>query len=246
MFDQSVPGLLQGDVALVTGAAQGNGAAIARGLAASGARVILADIDGAGAAAQAAALGGEAHALDVADRAACAALAGRIGPVSILVNNAGILRRGGVADDGFLDALQQQLAVNLQGAANMVQAFLPQLRAAKGRVVNIASIAAYVGTGATAYGATKAGLAQLTRGLAAELAPDGIRVNALAPGVIATPMTESTRTNPPALQRFLQHTPMGRVGEPEELVGPVLFLVSRLSSYVTGVTLAVDGGYLTA
>ena len=85
---------------------------------------------------------------------------------------------------------------------------------------------------------------QLTKALACDLAADGVRVNGIAPGVIVTPMTEGTRANPDAMARFMGHTPMGRVGKPEELVGPVLFLASNLSSYVTGTMLPVDGGYL--
>jgi NAD(P)-dependent dehydrogenase (short-subunit alcohol dehydrogenase family) len=86
----------------------------------------------------------------------------------------------------------------------------------------------------------------LTQSLSVELTKDGIRVNALAPGVIATPMTESTREAPEKLQKFMMRTPMGRVGQPEELIGPVVFLASDMASYVTGVTLPVDGGFLAA
>ena len=94
------------------------------------------------------------------------------------------------------------------------------------------------------YAASKGAVLQLTKALAAELAPDGIRVNGIAPGVISTPMTEVTRSTPESLARFMNHTPLGRVGEPDELIGPVLFLASKMSSYVTGVMLPIDGGYL--
>jgi NAD(P)-dependent dehydrogenase (short-subunit alcohol dehydrogenase family) len=112
-------------------------------------------------------------------------------------------------------------------------------------VVNLGSIASFVGyRNSASYAASKGGVIQLTKALACDLAPDGVRVNGIAPGVIATPMTEGTRANPEAMARFMGHTPLARVGQPEELVGPVLFLASHLSSYVTGVMLPVDGGYL--
>ncbi|QIK42594.1 SDR family NAD(P)-dependent oxidoreductase [Pontivivens nitratireducens] len=246
--------LLNGDVAVITGAAQGNGAAIARGLAAAGAAVLLCDMNETGAKAEAdriKAEGGRAEgfALDVTDRAACASFADRakevFGNVSILVNNAGITRRTAPHEADFLDHLDAQIAVNLNGTANMVVALLSQLKATGGRVVNIGSIASFVAyRNSASYAASKGGVLQLTKALACDLASEGVRVNGIAPGVIATPMTEGTRANPEAMERFMAHTPMGRVGQPEELVGPVLFLASRLSSYVTGTMLPVDGGYL--
>jgi NAD(P)-dependent dehydrogenase (short-subunit alcohol dehydrogenase family) len=102
------------------------------------------------------------------------------------------------------------------------------------------------GPGLAAYAASKGAVLQLTRAMAHDLAPFGIRVNAIAPGVIETPMTEATRANPDAIGRFMAHTPMRRVGRPEELAGPVLFLASDAASYVTGALLPVDGGYLSA
>lgn len=246
--------LLNGDVAVITGAAQGNGAAIARGLAAAGAAVLLCDMNETGAKAEAdriKAEGGRAEgfALDVTDRAACASFADRakevFGNVSILVNNAGITRRTAPHEADFLDHLDAQIAVNLNGTANMVVALLSQLKATGGRVVNIGSIASFVAyRNSASYAASKGGVLQLTKALACDLASEGVRVNGIAPGVIATPMTEGTRANPEAMERFMAHTPMGRVGQTEELVGPVLFLASRLSSYVTGAMLPVDGGYL--
>jgi len=248
-------GLLADDIAVVTGAAQGNGASIAKGLAACGAAVAVADMNGAGAEAVAAEIntaGGRAIGLqlDVTDREGCKQAAEdvrvRLGQTSILVNNAGITRRTPPDDDLYLDHLDAQLQVNLTGTANMVVAFLPHLRETKGRIVNIGSIASFVAyRNSSAYAASKGGVRQLTKGLAADLAAIGIRVNGIAPGVIATPMTETTRSNPEAISRFLDHTPMGRVGEPDELIGPVIFLASHLSSYVTGAIVPVDGGYLT-
>ena len=247
---------IAGQVAVVSGAGRGNGRAIALGLARAGAVVAVCDIDAASAEATAqliVAEGGQAQGrgLDVADRAACAGFAGAVqaalGPVAILINNAGIIRRSRAGEADFAADWDATLAVNATGTLNLTHALLPQLRAQQGRVVNLASILAVTaGPGVAAYAASKGAVLQLTRALAVELAGDGVRVNALAPGVIDTPMTKDTRANPNALGRFMAHTPMRRTGQPEELVGPVLFLASTMSSYVTGALLPVDGGYLAA
>lgn len=248
-------GLLDGEVAVVTGAAMGNGAAIAKGLALSGAKVALADYNAAALALTVDALRAEGCEVtgieaDVADYDNCLALADGVksafGDVSILINNAGIVRRVLTDDDGFLVSIQSQWAVNGIGSAQMVKALLPQLKSTRGRVVNVGSIASFVGTtGGVGYGMSKGSVLLMTKTLAAELAPLGIRVNAIAPGMIKTPMTEPTRNNPEAVAKYNDHIPFRRFGEPEELVGPVLFLVSSQSSYVTGVMLPVDGGYLS-
>jgi NAD(P)-dependent dehydrogenase (short-subunit alcohol dehydrogenase family) len=246
--------LLLGRLALVTGAGHGNGAAIARGLAAAGAEVIVTDIDKEAAriiADSIVAEGGKARGftLDVTDEEGCVKLARDlsllVGPIRILVNNAGIFLRGNlVAADGR-DRWDRTMAVNVQGPFNVTMAFIEQLKLTRGTIVNIASINSYVAAaGAGAYPVSKGALAQFTRALAAELAPDGVRVNALAPGLIATAMSEPTRADPRRLEAFLAHVPMKRVGEPEELAGPVVFLCSDAASYITGAILPVDGGYL--
>ncbi len=243
-------------VAVVTGAGQGNGRAIALGLADAGAKVALCDVN-LETASQTADLirakGDEAVAAqsDVADLAACRALADQVeralGAAKILINNAGIIRRHQFGDEAFESDWDAVFQVNVQGTRNMILAFASQLEMTGGRIVNMASIMALTaGPGIAAYVASKGAVAQMTKAFAHEFATRGVRVNALAPGVIETPMTRDTRANEAALSRFLSHTPLGRVGQPEELVGPTLFLSSDLSSYVTGAILPVDGGYLAA
>ncbi|MCK1394450.1 glucose 1-dehydrogenase [Bradyrhizobium sp. 1] len=245
---------LTGRLAVVTGAGQGNGLAIARGLADAGAKVLVADRNGDTAEAGARLIkdgGGDAMPakLDVTDRTACQAfarnVAGEHGDVSILVNNAGILLRGSVDRDAADDEWDRTLQVNVTGTYNMVRAFLPALKQTRGAIVNLGSIQSFVSTpNSAAYTASKGAVLQLTKALAVELAALGIRVNAIAPGFIETPMTEATRSDPDRLKALLAHTPMRRVGQPDELAGAVIFLASPASSYVTGVMLPVDGGYL--
>lgn len=244
-----------GQVVLVTGAGQGNGAAIARAFGDAGAKVAVVDRNrdtAQSVAAQIVSAGGSAAAfqLDVSDAGACAALAGavqeRLGPVNVLVNNAGILIRGAFGEGDSLGDWSRTLAVNLSGPYHMVLAFLEQLKATRGCVLNVASIQSFVATPNSApYTASKGGVAQLTKALASELAPHGIRVNAIAPGFIATPMTQTTLADAEKTARLLAHVPMKRPGEAEELAGPALFLCSAQASYVTGAILPVDGGYLS-
>jgi NAD(P)-dependent dehydrogenase (short-subunit alcohol dehydrogenase family) len=246
--------LLNGALVLVTGAGQGNGQAIAAGVAAAGARVIVTDIRGDSAEATAddiRATGGTASAyrLDVTDAEACAALAERvereIGSASVVVNNAGIIIRETIDSPRAHENWHLVLDVNVNGIFNVVHAWLPALRRTRGAIINVASIASFVGVGgALGYSPSKGAVKLLTQALARDLAADGIRVNAIAPGVIATPMTASTREDPARLAGFMTRTPLGRVGQPEELVGPVIFLASSMASYVNGVILPVDGGFL--
>jgi len=249
-----VPRILEGRLAFVTGAGQGNGRDIALGLSQAGAQVIATDINEGSVAATADAVraqGGTcwSFSLDVTLAEACRNLAERvgaeIGQVDLLVNNAGIIIREGSDSANAARNWQRTLDVNVNGTFNVTQAFLPALRAKRGTVLNIASIAAYAGQGGSlGYSPSKGAIKMYTQSLAAELARDGVRVNALAPGVIETPMTSATRENPERLEKFMSRIPMGRLGQPADLIGPVVFLSSPMSEYVTGVTLPVDGGFL--
>lgn len=245
---------IEGAVAVVTGAAQGNGKAIAEGLAERGARVALCDIQLSKVENTAVALREKGYTAEAFEanvtgaesiKRLAADVKARLGQVEILVNNAGIIRRTPVASETFDEDWSAVMAVNGTGPMLLVRAFLDDLRATKGRIVNVASIMSVTaGPGLVAYAASKGAVLQMTKALAHDLSGDGIRVNAIAPGVIETPMTEVTRSDPDAIGRFMAHTPLKRPGKPDELVGPVLFLASHLSSYVTGVLLPVDGGYL--
>jgi len=253
-----MPNLLQNHIAAVTGAGSGIGRAIALGYAREGASVAALDINGETAEKTAAAIktaGGKAIslALDVTDAKACRAIAGevsaKLGPISILVNNAGITRRNAFAADADTVAKDWQdiIAINLTGAFNVTQAFLDQLRKAKGRIVNLGSIQSFVHIrtpSSAAYTASKHGVLGFTKALAAELGKDGVRVNAIGPGFIETPLNANTRANHPEYVKiFMDHTPLGRAGQPEDIVGPAIFLASDLSAYVTGTILMADGGY---
>ena len=252
--------LLQDHIAVVTGAASGIGRAIAIGYAGEGAQVALLDVN-AKAAEEAAQeirdTGGQAmsFALDVTRREDCVAVAKRIaeqvGKVSILVNNAGIARRNGMlgAAEAVIKDWEDIIAINLTGVFNVTHAFLEPLRAGKGRIVNIGSIQSFVHVrtpSSPAYTASKHGVLGFTKALAAELGKDGVRVNAIGPGFIETPLNAATRANNPELAKtFVAHTPLGRAGKPEDIVGPAIFLASDLSAYVTGSIVMVDGGYRT-
>ncbi|WP_428486090.1 SDR family NAD(P)-dependent oxidoreductase [Rhodopila sp.] len=239
--------LLAGKLALVTGGGSGIGEGIARAMADNGARVIVADVNAAGAERVAASIGGDTayHWLDVSDRAACDALAGKVGPVSILVNNAGIIRRGKLEADSTQADWDATMAVNLDGPYNMVIAFLDQLKATKGCVINIGSVQSFVALpNSAAYTTSKGGVRALTKALAIELSPQGVRVNAIGPGMIATPLNADARQNPDYMANFTQRIPLGRLGEPADIAGPAVFLASDLARYITGVTLPVDGGFL--
>jgi NAD(P)-dependent dehydrogenase (short-subunit alcohol dehydrogenase family) len=250
--------LLQNHIAVVTGAGSGIGRAIALGYARESATVVLLDINEKTAAEVAEEIrggGGQAQsvALDVTRREDCIAIAKqvaeKIGRVSILVNNAGINRRNAFTADpeAVLKDWQDIMAINLNGTFNVTHAFLEPLLASKGRIVNIGSIQSFVHVrtpNSTADTSSKNGVLGFTRALAAELGKHGVRVNAIGPGLIETPLNASVRANDPGLVKiFIDHTPLGRAGKPEDIVGPAIFLASDLSSYVTGSIVMADGGY---
>jgi len=249
-----------GKHAVVTGAASGIGRAIALGYAREGAQVALLDQNekpAAEAAQEIRDAGGQAEsfALDVTRREDCVAVAKRIaeqvGQVSILVNNAGIARRNGMlgASEAVVKDWEDIIAINLTGVFNVTHAFLAALRAGKGRIVNIGSIQSFVHLrtpSSPAYTASKHGVLGFTKALAAELGKEGVRVNAIGPGFIETPLNANARaTNPELAKTFIAHTPLGRAGTAEDIVGPAIFLASDLSAYVTGSIVMVDGGYRT-
>ncbi|MEQ9240210.1 SDR family NAD(P)-dependent oxidoreductase [Roseovarius indicus] len=247
-------GLLDGQTAIITGAAspRGLGKATARLFAEHGCKVAILDLDAA-LAEEAAADIGEAHvglACDVTRRADCDAAAATVieafGHIDIVVNNAGITQPLKIMDirhenyDAVLD-------VNLLGTLHMSQAVIPHMRERKsGKFVNMSSVSAQRGGGIFGgphYSAAKAGVLGLTKAMARELAPDGIRANAICPGFIATDITQGKLT-PEMKEQILAGIPMGRAGEASDVAGCALFLASELSSYVTGSEVDVNGGSL--
>lgn len=246
---------LGGQVALVTGAAQGLGRAIAAALGAHGAAVVLADRDAAGCAAAADALradGVDALAVpcDVADPAAVARLAdvaaGWHGRIDTLVCNAGVQGPAGPLAETTDADWEHVFGVNLQGAARLANLVVPSMAArGAGSVVFMSSIAGLRGNRAIGlYGMSKAALAQLARNLAVEWGPRGVRVNAVAPGLIRTPLARGLLASDAFMERRLAQTPLRRVGEPHEIAGVVVMLASRAGGFITGQTLVVDGGTL--
>ena len=228
---------------LITGASSGIGLGIAQAFSAAGACVTATGATQAEVRAAAARDPDiEFAVLNVRDGAAVEALLGRIGGLDVLVNCAGVIRRGVEHD---LAAFAEVIDINLTGTMRVCAAARPGLAARRGCIVNTASMLSFFGGGLVpAYSASKGGVAQLTKSLAIAYAAEGIRVNAVAPGWIATPLTQALQDDPERSRPILARTPMGRWGTPADVAGPVLFLASPAAQFVTGVILPVDGGYL--
>lgn len=231
-----------GKSVLVTGGTSGIGAAIAAAFRAAGAEVTATgafqhEID-------ALPLGEAQHAcvLDVRDQSAISTLFAGLDRLDILVNCAGIIRRGEEHDP---DVFAQVIDINLNGTMRMCAAARSLLAASgQGSVVNLASMLSIFGGGLVpGYSASKGGISQLTKSLAIAYAPQNTRVNAVAPGWIATPLTGALREDEARSQAILARTPLGRWGRPEDIAGPVLFLCSPAASFITGTILNIDGGY---
>jgi NAD(P)-dependent dehydrogenase (short-subunit alcohol dehydrogenase family) len=242
--------------ALVTGGGSGLGRAICRGFAEAGARVAAADIslDGARETIEQLERGarqGFAMQVDVTKKAEVESAVAKVveswGAIDILVNCAGRAIRGNALDYREED-WDTVVNVNLKGTFLGCQAAGRYMAARRqGKIINIASIGGFVAyPGSIAYLASKGGVVQLTRGFAVELAPYNVQVNAIAPSLFDTPMVASTRGDAASQSYFMDRTPAGRKGRPEEIIGAAIFLAAESSSMVTGHTLAVDGGFLAA
>ena len=229
---------------LVTGATSGIGAGVARAFAAAGDAVVATGATDDEVAVARGQAGVDVRRLDVRDGDAVRALVGSLGELDVVVNCAGVIRRGAEHDVAvFADTLD----VNLTGTMRVCAAAREALKASRGCIVNTASMLSFFGGGLVpGYSASKGGVAQLTKSLAIAYAADGIRVNAVAPGWIATPLTQALHDDPARAGAILARTPLGRWGTPDDVAGPVLFLASDAARFVTGVVLPVDGGYLIA
>lgn len=229
---------------LITGGTSGIGAGLARGFLEAGAHVTITGVTEAEVAAAAddpALYRAQAHRLDIRDGEAVAALFKAQAGLDILVNCAGVIRRG---DELNPDVFESVIDINLNGTMRMCSAARPLLSRSGGSIVNLASMLSFFGGGLVpGYAASKGGIAQLTKSLAIAYADDGIRVNAIAPGWIATPLTSALRGNADRSQAILDRTPLKRWGEPSDLLGGVLYLCSPVASFVTGTILVIDGGY---
>lgn len=235
--------LFAGRRVLVVGGTSGIGAGIAAAFAGHGAEVLVTGATEPEAE-TARAQGMDARPLDVRDADAVDALIGGLDLLDVLVNCAGTIRRGQEHDPGvFADVLD----INLSGTMRCCAAARPLLAATQGSIVNTASMLSFFGGGLVpGYSASKGGVAQLTKSLAIAYAAQGVRVNAIAPGWIATGLTAPLQLDAARSEAILARTPLGRWGMPADVAGAALFLASPAAAFVTGVVLPVDGGYLVA